>query len=273
MMSQPDDDVVSLMSFNMQVGIGTRRYHEYITRGWRHVLPSQQVRDNLDRIANLVAGHDFVGLQELDAGSHRSGHVNQLEWLAQHAGFPYWYMQVNRDLGQIAQHGLGLLSRHAPFHVSEHKLPGRLPGRGALLARFGTPAHTLTVVVTHLALTAGSRSQQLAAICALVAGDEHVIVMGDTNCNNEQLLADDALADSDLEIYQAPLPTFPSWRPRRGIDHVLTTPNLQVLEAHTIDARLSDHRPVQMRVALPHGLGRALTPRASSQVRRKQPEQ
>src|SRR5699024_10582653 len=109
--------------------------------------------------------------------------------------------QINRDLGDIAQHGIGLLSRFAPFEVIEHKLPGRLPGRGALIARFGDPANALTVVVTHLALTRGSRSQQLAAICELIADDPHVIVMGDTNCTATRLRANASLASSRLQIH------------------------------------------------------------------------
>lgn len=238
----------------MQVGVGTKRYREYVTRGWRHVLPSQGVRDNLERIAELLTEHDIIGLQETDAGSRRSRYQNQIEQIADHAGFAYWYIQVNRNLGRVAQHGLGLISRFEPFDVSEHKLPGRLPGRGALLARFGTPDHALTVVVTHLALGAGSRAQQLAAICELVADDEHVVVMGDTNCSVHALLADNALADSNLRIYDRSLPTFPSWRPRRGIDHILTSPSLTVREAHVIDATLSDHRPVSMTVELPDSL-------------------
>lgn len=258
MTSSSGGDALSLLSFNMQVGVGTKRYREYITRGWRHLLPSQQVHENLGHIAEMVAEHDLVGLQELDAGSRRSGFLNQLEWLADQAGFAYWYVQVNRDLGQLAQHGLGLLARYPPFDVSEHKLPGRLPGRGALIARFGTPQRALAVVVTHLALTPGSRSQQLAAICDLVASDEHAIVMGDTNCRAELLAADSALAASNLQVYRRRLPTFPSWRPRRGIDHILTTPGIRVLEARALDVRLSDHLPVHMRVALPAELRSAL---------------
>src|SRR5699024_3527038 len=127
--------------------------------------------------------------------------------------------------------GIGLLSRFAPFEVVEHKLPGRLPGRGALIARFGEPANALTVVVTHLALTRGSRSQQLQAICELVAADKHVIVMGDTNCTAADLQDDAALTASRLHIHQPAQPTFPSWRPRRGIDHILTSADIRVLRA------------------------------------------
>ncbi|WP_353175509.1 endonuclease/exonuclease/phosphatase family protein [Salinisphaera sp. T5B8] len=249
---------LSLLSFNMQVGVGTKRYREYITRGWRHLLPSQQVRDNLDRIGELLVGHDIIGLQEIDAGSRRSQYRNQIEHLAEAAGFEYWRVQVNRDLGRVAQHGLGLISRYTPFAVSEHKLPGRLPGRGALIARFGTPEDPLAVVITHLALGAGSRARQLAAICDLVARDRHVVIMGDTNCTASALIADPALAASGLRVYDRPLPTFPSWRPRRGIDHILTSPTLNIGEARVIDTVLSDHLPVHMRIEMPATLAHSL---------------
>lgn len=251
-MTEPQSHApLRVLSFNMQVGIGTRRYREYLTRGWRHLLPSQGVRDNLDKIGRLIADYDIIGLQEIDAGSRRSRYQNQIEAVAHEAGLAYWYVQVNRDLGKVAQHGLGLISRYKPFNVEEHKLPGRVPGRGALIARFGRPANALTVVVTHLSLGAASRAQQLAAICELVADDDHVIVMGDTNCTTAELIADPALADSDLRVYDRLLATFPAWRPRRGIDHILRSATLELIEARVIDIVLSDHRPVAMDLALP----------------------
>lgn len=255
---------LSILSFNMQVGVGTKRYREYVTRGWRHVLPSQGVRDNLSRIADLLGEHDIIGLQEIDAGSRRSRYQNQIQALAEQAGFAYWRVQINRALGRVAQHGLGLISRYQPFSVTEHKLPGRLPGRGALIARFGRPGNALTVVVTHLSLGGGSRTQQLAAICGMVTDDEHVIVMGDTNCSARDLISDPALAASDLRVYDRLLPTFPSWRPRRGIDHILTSASLDVQHAGVINTMLSDHRPVEMRIGLPRALGHAMVHRDSA---------
>lgn len=247
-----------LLSFNMQVGIGTRRYHHYLTRGWRNVLPSLQVQENLERIATLVADYDFVGLQEIDAGSRRSSYVNQINTLAQTGNFDYWHVQVNRDLGHIAQHGLGLLARYEPYAVSEHKLPGAIAGRGALVARFGTPANPLIVVVTHLALTKKSRSLQLARICELTRPFENVILMGDTNCGPQNLRDDPALTSGRLCVYPHTLPTFPSWRPRRGIDHILTSPSLRVTQACTLPVKLSDHLPVTMDVVLPTEVERGL---------------
>jgi len=62
-----------LLSFNIQTGITTSRYRQYVTQSWRHVLPFAQRSGNLDTIANLVSDYDLVGLQEVDAGSIRSG--------------------------------------------------------------------------------------------------------------------------------------------------------------------------------------------------------
>lgn len=256
--SKSEQSPLRLLSFNMQVGIGTKRYRDYITRGWRNLLPSLEVRENLERIAEMVTDYDIVALQEIDAGSRRSGYQNQIEGLAEAADFKYWYVQVNRDLGRIAQHGLGLLSRFEPHAVSEHKLPGKIPGRGALMARFGDPKNPLVVVVTHLALTKRSRSQQLAQIAALTEPFEHVIVMGDTNCGPETLRHDPALASGQLHVHPELLPTFPSWRPRRGIDHILVSPSMQVHSARTLAVKLSDHLPVAMNVFLPAAVDRSL---------------
>ena len=118
-----------LLSFNIQTGITTKHYRQYLTQSWRHVLPFAKRSGNLDTIANLASDYDLVGLQEVDAGSLRSGYVNQTEYLAARGQFPYWYDQTNRRLGHLAQHSIGILSRLQPSAIREHKLPGRIPGR------------------------------------------------------------------------------------------------------------------------------------------------
>ena len=109
----PADGLLRLLSFNVQVGINTQRYHHYLTRSWQHLLPHAGRANNLQRIADLLADFDLVALQEVDGGSLRSGYVNQVEYLAQQGAFPYWYQQLNRNLGRFAQHSNGVLSRLA----------------------------------------------------------------------------------------------------------------------------------------------------------------
>src|SRR5690554_777401 len=117
-----------IMSYNIQTGIETSYYRHYVTRGWRHFLPHADRQSNLQRIAQIISEFDIVGLQEVDGGSFRSGYVNQAQFLAQHAQFPFWYSQTNRNLGKFAQHSNGLLSKLRPMEIREHKLPGMIPG-------------------------------------------------------------------------------------------------------------------------------------------------
>ena len=89
---------IRLLSYNIQAGISTARYRHYITHSWKHVLPHAQRFSNLDRIGQLVKEYDIVGLQELDAGSLRSGYVNLTEYLSEKSGLPFWYDQTNRRI-------------------------------------------------------------------------------------------------------------------------------------------------------------------------------
>ena len=92
-----------VLTLNIQVGMQTAHYGHYVTGAWRHVLPSRNVRANLDRIADLAARFDLVALQEADAGSLRTAQLNQVEYLAHKAGFTHWRVAVNRNLGPFAQ--------------------------------------------------------------------------------------------------------------------------------------------------------------------------
>jgi endonuclease/exonuclease/phosphatase family metal-dependent hydrolase len=244
-----------LASFNIQTGITTASYRDYITGGWRHLWPSRKRLPNLNRIAHLLKPFDIVGLQEVDGGGARSHNIVQTQYLAEQAGFAHWHNQVNRRIGTIALHSNGLLSRIRPDAVYDYKLPG-LPGRGALLARFGRLGDkALYVCVLHLALSQRSRLRQLAFVSELIHDLPHVIVMGDLNCEPNSpelnlLTQSTRLCDPVCEIN-----TFPSWRPHRMLDHILVTPSLKVEQVHAINFPVSDHLPIAMEIELPGELG------------------
>ena len=149
---------LKLLSANIQAGSSTRRYTDYAMRSWSHVLPAGNKRGSLDAIAQLAGQHDIVGLQESDPGSLRSGFTNQTHYLAQRGGFAYWSHQPNRRVGGLASSANGLLSKLEPVEVHDHPLPGRVRGRGVLLAQFGEGREGLAVAVAHLSLGAGSRA-------------------------------------------------------------------------------------------------------------------
>lgn len=241
-----------LLSFNMQAGMGIHAPHHYFTRGHRHLLPHARRHEHLDHIARLLAGYDVVGLQEVDGGSLRSGYTHQLAHLAERAGFPWWYQQLNRDLGHLGQYSNGLLSRQAPFAVEAHALPG-LKGRGAILSRFGTPAQPLLVVNVHMALGMRARHTQFGFLAELIGDAPHVVVLGDLNCTAEEW-SRSPLGRRRWVMLGEALHTYPSWKPQRQIDHILVSEGLTVLRAAAVEALLSDHRPLEVELELPAGL-------------------
>lgn len=240
-----------LLSFNIQAGITTSKYRHYLTHSWKHVLPCAERLETLDRVAQLATDFDFVGLQESDGGSLRSGFINQTEYVGLQAGFPYWYDQTNRNLGHLAQHSLGLLSRFRPNEIAEVRLPGMIPGRGALCVRFGAGESALLLLIVHLALGRRARSQQLGSLAEVIRGHRHVILMGDLNCGSESEEIQWLLRHTDLSEPVHGLHTFPSWRPRRNIDHILVSSSIEVNSARVLHHAISDHLPIAMDVTLP----------------------
>lgn len=246
-----DGGHLKLLTFNLQVGIQTSAYHHYLTRSWQHLLPHPKRMRRLDMMSEVIGRFDIVGLQEVDGGSFRSNHVNQVEYLATRAGFPHHFQQLNRNLGRIAQHSNGLLSRLTPSRIEEYRLPGTLPGRGAIHACYGTGPNALHLFVAHLALSHRGRVRQLDYLSEIIQPLRHVVVMGDLNCTPEQLHTHTRFrASLPLHPVRPPL-SYPSWQPRRALDHILLSDSLEAGEVRVLDHLFSDHLPIAVDVRLP----------------------
>lgn len=240
-----------LLTFNLQVGIQTSAYHHYFTRSWQHFLPNPQRVKRLDIMGDVLSQFDVVGLQEADGGSFRSSRINQVEYLAAQAGFPHHFKQLNRNLGRIAQHSNGLLSRLTPTKIEEHRLPGTLPGRGAIHVRFGNGPDALHIFIAHLALSQRGRGRQLDYLSEIIEPLHHVVVMGDLNCTPDQLHAHQRFSAS-LPLHPVkPLLSYPSWQPRRALDHILLSQTLEAAEVRVMDHLFSDHLPIAVDLPLP----------------------
>ena len=240
-----------LLSYNIQVGITSSSPYHYFTNIWKHILPASCRFSNLNRIAELVQGYDIVALQELDAGSHRTRQINMTEYLANAGEFSFWYHQLNRDMGKVAQHGNGFLSRFRPDEVEEHSLPGMIPGRGALLLKFGQEPNVLAVMLIHLALGRRARQMQLEYVSRLLAPYRYAVLMGDMNCEPDSPEMRALFAQTTLREPECELKTFPSWKPAKNIDHILVSEGLEISHCHVLSQAYSDHLPVAMELLLP----------------------
>ena len=240
----------NILSYNIQAGVDTQCYREYVTKGWKHVFPHRERLRNLNRMASMLARYDMVSLQEVDAGSLRSGFVDITEYLAHRAGFPHWYHQINRNMGILARHSNGFLSHFEPRKVSHHKLPGA-HGRGAMIFEFGTSSDDLLLCSLHLALGRRSRGKQLDFISELVQNRKNVVVMGDLNASCDSTEVRSFVSGSGLQEAACDQATFPSWRPVRRIDHILVSHSLKVIKAQVVDYPLSDHLPISLELEMP----------------------
>ena len=161
-----------------------------------------------------------------------------------------WAVYVSR----LATSSNGLLARRQPDEVLDYPLPGRIPGRGALWVRFGEGAAALVVVIAHLSLGPAARARQLAFIAELIGAHPHVVLMGDFNATAHAKELDPVYAHTALVPPQHPPATFPSWRPRRAIDHILVSKDIEVEQRWALPHPVSDHLPIAATLRLPAAL-------------------
>ena len=257
-MSRPDSHApaaperrLRLLSCNILAGASVQRYSEYLTRSINAVLPGRSKLDNLDRLAEVLPQFDVIGLQEADAGSLRSGFLNQTRYLAEAAGMPFWSHQPNRPMARLAHSANGLISRLEPTSVLDYPLPSRIPGRGALLARFGDGPDALAVMIAHLSLSAPARAKQLAFIAEVLQDYPHAVLMGDLNTDVRSTEMKHLFARCGLVPPAHLTPTFPSWKPRRALDHILASEAIQLDKVWALPQAFSDHLPLAAEIRLP----------------------
>ncbi len=251
----PAERRLRLLSCNILAGGSVQRYSEYVTRSLTAVLPGRSKMDNLDRLAEVLPQFDVIGLQEADAGSLRSGFLNQTRYLAETAGMPYWSHQPNRPMAKLAHSANGLISRLEPHSVLDYPLPSRIPGRGALLAQFGEGESALAVMIAHLSLSAPARARQLAFIAELLHDFPHAVLMGDLNTEPHSAEMRQLFNQCSLQPPVQPTLTFPSWKPRRALDHILTSPAIQLDRMWALPQAFSDHLPLAAEIRLPAHIG------------------
>jgi endonuclease/exonuclease/phosphatase family metal-dependent hydrolase len=250
-----------LLSCNILAGGSVQRYREYVTRSISAVLPGRSKMDNLDRLAEVLPQFDVIGLQEADAGSLRSGFLNQTRYLAETSGMPFWSHQPNRPMARLAHSANGLISRMEPHAVMDYPLPSRIPGRGALLAQFGEGRDALAVMIAHLSLSAAARAQQLGFIAELLQDFPHAVLMGDLNTEPGSAEMARLFAKCSLQPPAQATPTFPSWKPRRALDHIITSPGIVLDKVWALPQAFSDHLPLAAEIRLPANVGSAVNGR------------
>jgi endonuclease/exonuclease/phosphatase family metal-dependent hydrolase len=222
---------------------------------------------DLDHTAQVIeaSGADVVGLQEVDrAWGARSDFADQAKVLAEqldmHVFFGPIYSFDPLDEGLPRQeYGLAYLSRYPIIDATNHEItrlpttepdpePVMLPGFPHI--RVNVNGVHVDVFNTHLDYRGDPwiREMQVDDMLAITGTEPtRSVLMGDLNAEPE----DPELAPV-FDVYRdawelagdgAGL-TFPTDDPEKRIDYVLTSPDIDVVNAEVLDTDASDHLPV-----------------------------
>ena len=239
-----------LLTCNIQAGIGTGRYRDYLLRAHLQLVHAPSKTAALQNIAREIAPYDIVCLQEVDLGGRRAGYRSQVDDIALMSGHPHVAVQENRKVPGISRHGNAILSRWPIVRVQDLKLPGRLAGRGCLFADI-EGRHAVRIACLHLSLGASDQIQQLAAVAQGLRGARAWAAMGDFNCGARSAPLEAFCEATEAHLHRTAPLTFPAWRPRRDYDHIVVGGALAVTHYQSEPATFSDHRPVSARISEP----------------------
>ena len=79
--------------------------------------------------------------------------------------------------------------------------------------------------------------------------------MGDLNTEPHSVEMRHLFAKCGLQPPEQPTPTFPSWKPRRALDHILTSPAIRLDKTWALPQAFSDHLPLAAEILLPAHVG------------------
>ncbi|MHB8810324.1 MAG: endonuclease/exonuclease/phosphatase family protein [Desulfobulbaceae bacterium] len=210
---------------------------------------------NLECIVSFIetVKPDIIGLIEIDSGSFRSENVCQADIIARRLGFAhvvetkYGTNRVARRVPVLNKQGNAILTNQEILSHRFHYFEG---GFKRLVIEVQLPE--VTVFLVHLSLTFIQRQHQLQRLYELVRqASGPVIVAGDFNVLWGDRELDMFLAASGLvSANDRGQPSHPSRSPKRQLDFILYSPELEVSNFNIPMVRFSDHVPLVCDFAL-----------------------
>lgn len=229
--------------YNLRYGTGGRRFlfpwSGYFRKTSKNLSDATRFLESLDP--------DIVGLVEVDAGSYRTGRRNQAETIADALGHYHTYKSKYLEYGLtrlvpiMNKQGNAFVTRDSIAHQQFHYFE-----KGLKRLVIELELDDLTIFLVHLALSFRIRHHQLNDLYALVKTTERPhIVAGDFNA---------FWGDREINLFLAatglfnaaphPMPSFPSWAPRRQLDFILHSSRIRPTGFHMPKVTFSDHLPL-----------------------------
>jgi endonuclease/exonuclease/phosphatase family metal-dependent hydrolase len=209
----------------------------------------KQTQNTLDQIVSFIRSvePDVIGLIEVDSGSYRSKKMCQAEAIAKEldhyhvVGTKYGFESMANKIPVLNKQGNGLLTNQP---IVAHRF--RYFNEGVKRLVIEVELEDVIIFIVHLSLKFKHRQQQLEHLHRMLSRHaKPVIVAGDFNTFGgarevELFLAAAGLVNANV----SGLPSHPSHAPKRHLDFILHSPELEVTSFSIPDIRLSDHAPL-----------------------------
>ncbi|WP_078556239.1 endonuclease/exonuclease/phosphatase family protein [Bacillus alkalicellulosilyticus] len=200
----------------------------------------------IERVADLITktNASIVGLNEVDCHySKRSYYTDQVNWLAQHLNLHSFFAPaISNKYGNV------LLSKYPIKKPINHLITSRwFENRSILEADLIVHTKAIKVIITHFSLLPWLQRKHRKRVIERINNSElPIVVMGDFNQTRDsrfyrQLCQ--SFTDAALFHGKKPEHTFHSSFPFIGLDYILLSPVIKVVDSHVVDSRISDHLP------------------------------
>ncbi len=228
-------------------------------------LSKKKISQNLLDIADVIRSQnaDVVALQEADGPSRWSGNFDHVAFIADQAGYSWFYRAAHAD-SWLFNYGTAILSRLPIIETVEHTFKPSPPtfNKGFLLGRVMWNPNpdvertvAIDIVSVHLDFSSKKvRRKQINEIAdILLTRSSPMIILGDFN---SEWFADDSvvkrLADkAHLKVYQPDATNLQTYlKGGKRLDWILLSNELDFVSHEVLPNVISDHQVVVATVAL-----------------------
>lgn len=235
--SAKDPNVLSLLSYNIHHGVDFKNNY------------------NLTATADTIqlTGADIIALQEVDIRwGLRSHMLDQISWLASRLMMESAFAPALTNKSGF--YGVGILSKYPIIYNRYYLLPGKLEQRVLQVAGIQVNGQTIYLFNTHLGLSQGDRTVQVAKILeiAQMYESEHKILLGDFNT-----VSDAPELTPLAEYFHAEINNLSTGLHetlvggKRKIDTIFISPSLIMEKIATLVFGASDHFPLWAQIRVP----------------------
>lgn len=232
--------------YNIRYATGTGPAFHLPVPGAGYLRSNRRVLEGITHFLGSL-DPDIVGLIEVDTGSVRSGLINQAKVIADALGH-YSIYQCKYGTASINQL-MPIVRKQANAFLAAPRVEGERfhyfdTGIKRLIIEL--ELEDVAVFLVHLSLKFRHRHDQLRNLHELVKrSTKPVIVAGDFNTfwgDHEIYLFREASGLKSANV--AGLPSYPSRSPRKELDFVLHSKNIEITHFEVPDVRFSDHLPL-----------------------------